>query len=324
MLFLTVEELYAQAAHFSFKLVLLAGEAGLSRKITATLVQRPGVALAGFLENFHPDRIQVIGRTEIDYLLSLPEEQQEQALGRILSLGVPAVMVATQERVEFAPLWKKLFELAGIPAFFCQGKSRDVIQVLSEFLEERLSEKTSLHGVLLEILELGVLVQGRSGIGKSESALDLVNRGHRLVADDLVEVRYYHRGALRGRAASPIKYHMEIRGVGIINIQDLFGVSAIREEKEIDLVIELVDWEPEGDYERLGLDDKNKEILGVQIPYVRIPVSPGRNIATIIEVAARNQLLKNMGHYSARRLDQVLTRRGASEAGREGKKQDEA
>ena len=301
----------------------MAGEAGLSRKITSSLVQRPGVALAGFMENFHPDRIQVIGRTEIDYLFSLPEEQQKPALARMLSLGVPAVMVATQEQVEFPSLWKELFELAGIPVFFCQGKSREVIQALSEFLEEHLSEKTSLHGVLLEILELGVLVMGRSGIGKSESALDLVNRGHRLVADDLVEIRYYHRGILRGRAASPIKYHMEIRGVGIINIQDLFGVSAIREEKEIDLIIELVDWEPEGDYERLGLDDRNKEILGAPIPYVRIPVSPGRNIATIIEVAARNQLLKNMGHYSARRLDQVLSRRSAPEAGREDRKRDE-
>lgn len=274
------------------------------------------------MENFHPDRIQVIGRTEIDYLFSLPEEQQKPALARMLSLGVPAVMVATQERVEFPPVWKELFELAGVPVFFCQGKSREVIATLSEFLEEHLSEKTNLHGVLLEILELGVLVMGRSGIGKSESALDLVNRGHRLVADDLVEIRYYHRGALRGRAASPIKYHMEIRGVGIINIQDLFGVSAIREEKEIDLIIELVDWEPEGDYDRLGLDDKHKEILGAPIPYVRIPVSPGRNIATIIEVAARNQLLKNMGHYSARRLDQVLSRRSAPEAVKEDRKRD--
>ena len=302
----------------------MAGEAGLNRKIISSLVQRPGVALAGFMENFHPDRIQVIGRTEIDYLFSLPEEQQKPALARMLSLGVPAVMVATQERVEFPPVWKELFELAGVPVFFCQGKSREVIQTLSEFLEEHLSEKTNLHGVLLEILELGVLVLGRSGIGKSECALDLVNRGHRLVADDLVEIRYCPRGVLRGRAASPIKYHMEIRGVGIINIQDLFGVSAIREEKEIDLIVELVDWEPEGDYERLGLDDQNKEILGAPIPYVRIPVSPGRNIATIIEVAARNQLLKNMGHYSARRLDQVLSRRSVPEAGREGKKQDEA
>jgi len=319
-----VEELYAHAPHFSFKFSLVAGEAGLNRKISAPLIQRPGVALAGFMENFHPDRIQVIGRTEIDYLFSLPEEQQRQALARILSLGVPAVIVATQERVEFPPLWSELFELAGIPVFFCQGKSREVISALSEFMEERLSEKTSRHGVLLEILELGVLVLGRSGIGKSESALDLVNRGHRLVADDLVEIRFYHRGVLRGRAASPIKYHMEIRGVGIINIQDLFGVSAIREEKEIDLVIELVDWEPEGDYERLGLDEKNTEIMGVPIPYVRIPVSPGRNIATIIEVAARNQLLKNMGHYSARRLDQVLSRRSVPEAAREGKKRDEA
>lgn len=319
-----MEELYAHAPHFSFKLSLVAGEAGLSRRISAPLVQRPGVALAGFMENFHPDRIQVIGRTESNYLFSLPEEQQRQALARILSLGVPAVMVATQERVEFPPLWRELFELAGIPVFFCQGKSREVISAISEFLEERLSEKTSRHGVLLEILELGVLVLGRSGIGKSESALDLVNRGHRLVADDLVEIRFYHRGILRGRAASPIKYHMEIRGMGIINVQDLFGVSAIREEKEIDLVIELVDWEPEGDYERLGLDDKNTEIMGVPIPYVRIPVSPGRNIATIIEVAARNQLLKNMGHFSARRLDQAVSRRSVPEAGREGKKRDEA
>ena len=303
---ISVSDLYAAAPQIKIRLSLLSGESGLSRSITSPRIQRPGVALAGYLENLHPDRILVIGRAEIDYLFSLPEPRQQQAIIEVLGIGVPAVIVATQEPIPFPRSWKEISDREQIPFFHSPGKSRAIIQVLTDFLEDRLSERFHLHGVLLEILEVGVLVLGRSGIGKSESALDLVNRGHRLVADDLIEIRHSPRGILIGRAVEPIKYHMEIRGLGIINIQDLFGVSAIREEKEIDLVIELVDWEAEADYERLGLDELNWESLGVQVPSVKVPVSPGRNVSTIIEVAARNQLLKKMGHHSARRLDQDI------------------
>jgi len=303
---ISVSDLYAAAPQMKIQLSLLSGQSGLSRSITSPRIQRPGVALAGYLENLHPDRILVIGRAEIDYLFSLPEPRQQQAILEVLGIGVPAVIVATQEPIPFPRSWKEISDREQIPFFHSPGKSRAIIQVLTDFLEDRLSERFHLHGVLLEILEVGVLVLGRSGIGKSESALDLVNRGHRLVADDLIEIRHSPRGILIGRAVEPIKYHMEIRGLGIINIQDLFGVSAIREEKEIDLVIELVDWEAEADYERLGLDELNWESLGVQVPSVKVPVSPGRNVSTIIEVAARNQLLKKMGHHSARRLDQDI------------------
>ena len=303
---MVVADLISAASQLNMPLTLISGESGLNRNISSPRIQRPGVALAGYLDNLHPDRLLVIGRAEVDYLFSLTDESQKLAIGQVLGIGVPAVIVATQEEIEFPQAWKDVADEFHIPFFHSPGKSRNVIQILTDFLEDRLSERFHLHGVLLEILEVGVLVLGRSGIGKSESALDLVNRGHRLVADDLIEIRHSPRGVLVGRSVDPIKYHMEIRGLGIINIQDLFGVSAIREEKELDLVIELVDWDPDGDYERLGLDELVWESLGVEIPSVKIPVSPGRNVSTIIEVAARNQLLKKMGHHSAQRLDQTI------------------
>ncbi len=180
------------------------------------------------------------------------------------------------------------------------------IERVTRFLEDRLAPLTRLHGVLMDVMEVGILLLGQSGIGKSECALDLVLRGHRLVADDVVRIRLVPPFRLVGRGEDIIRYHVEIRGVGILNIRDLFGVSAIRDEKEVELVVELVPWVQGECYERLGFEEKKHAILDVELPYLRIPVAPGRNIASVVEVAARNHLLKRMGHHSAIRLKESL------------------
>jgi HPr kinase/phosphorylase len=179
------------------------------------------------------------------------------------------------------------------------------------WLSDRMAAQASIHGVLLDVLGIGILLLGKSGIGKSETALDLVVRGHRLVADDIVHIRAKPSGSgaiVYGSGSGIIRHHMEIRGLGIINVKDLFGAASIRETKKIELVIELVDWDADDEYERLGLDEQTYEILGTQIPWLRVPVRPGRNIATVVEVAARNQLLKAMGHHSAREFQEKLNR----------------
>ena len=188
--------------------------------------------------------------------------------------------------------------------------SAEFIGRVTHYLQEKLSPSTSLHGVLLDVLGIGVLLLGKSGIGKSEAALDLVVRGHRLVADDIVNIRRLGPNLVYGSGSGIIRHHMEIRGLGIINIQDLFGISAVRDVKKIELVIELSDWDQDAEYDRLGVDEEVYTVLGEELPLLHIPVRPGRNVSTIIEVAARNQLLKQMGHHSARefqdRLNQAI------------------
>jgi HPr kinase/phosphorylase len=188
------------------------------------------------------------------------------------------------------------------------------ISLVTKFLEERLLPTTTVHGVLVDVLGVGVLLMGKSGVGKSECALDLILRGHRLVADDVVKVRLKLPAVLFGEGMDLLHHHMEIRGLGILNIKHLFGVSSIRERKKIDLVVELVEWEKDKEYDRLGIDDQSYELLGIKVPVTQIPVRPGRNITTIVEVAARNQLLKEMGYHSAREFQDLLEKRMAEVA----------
>jgi HPr kinase/phosphorylase len=204
-----------------------------------------------------------------------------------------------------------------VPLFTTELKSSVLIHDVTAFLESRLAPRTQLHGVLVEVFGLGILLLGKSGIGKSEAALDLVSRGHRLVADDVVEARVFADGRLIGSGAELIRHHMEIRGLGIINVQDLFGILATLREKEIDLVAEMVEWSRNAAGDRLGLDDETHAILGALLPKVRILIRPGRSVATIIEVAARNHVLKGLGRHTARefaaRLDGEIARRASVE-----------
>jgi HPr kinase/phosphorylase len=302
----TIEDLLLDAEH-GLDLTLLAGERGLGNKIATPRIQKPGLALTGYTEHLHPDRIQILGNTEISYLRQLPEEMACRHLEKLCAF--PIICYVITLGLDPPDCLVKAANEAGIPLLRTHHLSSTCISLVTKFLEERLLPITHVQGVLVDVLGVGVLILGKSGIGKSECALDLVNRGHRLVADDVVQIRKRSPAALVGSATESLQFRMEIRGLGIISIKDLFGISAIREKKIINLVIELVEWDPSQEYDRLGIDDETYTILEVEFPYLKIPVRFGRNLTSILEVAARNFLLKGMGYHSAREFDENLLAR---------------
>ncbi|MBE7448377.1 MAG: HPr(Ser) kinase/phosphatase [Kofleriaceae bacterium] len=287
------------------ELRVLAGERGLRRTIAVPRIQKPGLALTGWDEQLHPERLLVLGATEMDYLTAIPAEARALAVATLLASD-PAGVVVTRGLAPPAELVAGCEE-AEVPLFVTPLVSAELIVRVTGWLQDQMAPATSIHGVLLDVLGIGILLLGKSGIGKSETALDLVVRGHRLVADDIVHIRQ-KSGFVFGSGSGIIRHHMEIRGLGIINIKDLFGIAAVRETKKLELVVELVEWAEDDEYDRLGLDEHHYRILDVVVPMVRLPVRPGRNIATIIEVAARNQLLKLQGHNSAREFQDRLNR----------------
>jgi HPr kinase/phosphorylase len=287
-------------------LELVAGRAGLHRRITGPRIQKPGLALTGYTAYVHPERLQVLGMTEISFLSSQTPEARRYGLDKLCSLEVSGICITRGLAVP-----EELVQLAeqySTPVFATTLMSSVFINRVTKWLEERLSPTTSVHGVLIDVLGVGILLLGKSGIGKSEAALDLVLRGHRLVADDIVEIRKRPPDTIYGSGSDIIKHHMEIRGLGIINIKDLFGISAVRDTKKIELVIELVEWNEEEEYDRLGVEEHKHTILDVAVPMSRIPIRPGRNITSIIEVAARNLLLKFQGKHSALEFQERLNR----------------
>ncbi len=301
---LSLKELF-DAGHASLLgLSLAAGEKGLERELTTSRIQKPGLLLTGLLEELHSDRIQIFGAAEIGYLKSLKEEKLSRSLKLLEKANVPAIVVT--RGLPLPGIMLELCRKNDIPLYKSALTSSVVIDGITQYLEERLAPTITMHGVLVDILGVGILIIGKSGIGKSECALDLVSHGYRLVADDAVIIKRLPPSTLFGTSSDVIRYHMEIRGLGIVNIKDIFGITAIREKKQMDLVVELVKWEPTSEYERLGFEETTYEILGVGLPYLKVPVSPGRSVATIVEVAARNQILKIMGHHSARILKQEL------------------
>ncbi|HLU65811.1 MAG TPA: HPr(Ser) kinase/phosphatase [Kofleriaceae bacterium] len=299
----TIEELLRDAGA-DLELTLRAGGGGMSRTIAVPRIQKPGLALAGYEEQLHDERLLTLGGTEIEYLSSTTPAQRELGISTMMAAS-PACIVVTRGLEPPAELVAAC-EKGSVPLMVSRLVSAELIARVTRFLQERLSPSTSLHGVLLDVLGVGVLLLGKSGIGKSEAALDLVVRGHRLVADDIVNIRRVGPDLIYGSGSGIIRHHMEIRGLGIINIQDLFGISAVRDVKKIELVIELSDWDEDAEYDRLGVEDQVFSVLGEELPHLRIPVRPGRNVSTIIEVAARNQLLKFMGHHSAREFQDRL------------------
>ena len=278
-------------------LEILAGNEGLDRRVTADSIQKPGLALAGFKEMFKPGRVQVLGRTEIDYLWSLDPDGRTIASENLLSCAPPMVAITRGADVP-----EQLLHCANahqIPIVITGLRSSVFVEAIHNYLSTRLARVRSIHGVLVDVFGVGILMVGKSGIGKSECALELVMRGHRLVADDVIDVSKKPPSTIIGSGNELIRHHMEIRGLGIINIKDLFGVAAIRETKRIELVVALEEWETGRTYERLGVAGNTHEILSTPIPRITIPVRPGRSLTMIVEVAARNQLLKSMGHHSA-------------------------
>src|SRR5438094_6192631 len=291
-------------------LELLAGGEGLDRVITSPHIQKTGLALAGFHEYLKAGRVLIFGESEIRYLESLDPVARGGALRIALTHDFPCVLITGG----FAPPGELVAESerARLPLLKTPIVTPTAIAKLSSILEDTLAERTVLHAVLMDILGLGVLIAGESGIGKSECALDLIVRGHRLVADDTVEIRRRAETILIGTCPELTRHHMELRGLGLINIKDLFGIASTRSSKRVELVVQLERWDPAREYERLGLDDDFYEILALRVPFIRMPVAPGRNIAILVEVAARNQLLRSRGHHAARalaeRLEQALGR----------------
>ncbi|GEJ58627.1 HPr(Ser) kinase/phosphatase [Anaeromyxobacter diazotrophicus] len=301
---------------FDLRLTLVAGKKGLSRKISSSRIQKPGLVLAGFMEYLHKERLQVFGNTEMSYLTTMPPERAQEVLRQFFAQDIACLVVT--KGIGVPPALAATAEEAGVPVLQTTHLSSTFIESVQNYLEEILAAQASMHGVLLDVFGVGILLLGKSGIGKSEIALDLVMRGHRLVADDIVDVKRMAPESVYGTGSEIIKHHMEVRGLGIINIKDLFGVAAIRERKKIEIVLELVEWDPNVEYDRLGVEEKKFRILDVEIPMLIVPVRPGRNMTTIIEVAARNHLLKLQGHHSAKEFQERLNRAIALAPGARG------
>ena len=281
-------------------LELLAGRTGLARQITSPYIQKTGLALAGFHEYLQPGRILIYGDSELRFLESLPPVARQLALHKSFEQNVPCLLVTGRLTIP-ADLVREA-EAANLPLLSTPVPTAAAIGKITALLEDRLAVREIIHGVLLDVLGLGVLLMGESGIGKSECALDLVCRGHRLVADDTVEVRRRAESIVIGSCPELTRHHMELRGLGLINVRDLFGVAATRTSKRVELVVQLERWEENREYDRLGLDDQYFELLGLRVQLVHMPVAPGRNLATLVEVAARNQLLRARGINAARAL----------------------
>lgn len=289
---LSVEELQKKWGE-RLEINLVSGNRGLKRNISKDRVQKPGLRMIGPSVELEQEKIQIFGRTEVSYINSLPKPEKKNIIDQITSQNIPCLIISK----DLMPneYLKKTCQKRNVPLFITKLYTGKLISFLNEILEERLAPFITMHGVLLDVHRLGVLILGKSGIGKSECALDLIIRGSKLIADDVIEVRKVGSNTLIGNGPDDIKHLMEIRGIGIININDLFGRTSVMESREIEMIIELSRWQEKNDYERLGIDQKTHKIMDIDMPYITIPVSPGRNISTIIEVAVRNQLLKLSG-----------------------------
>ena len=286
------------------ELELLGGGAGLDRLITHQRIQKPGLAMAGYTDFIHPGRVQVFGQSEISCLIELSSAAQRALLEPIFAHDVTCI--ALTKGLEVPAELLDLCETRGVPLVRSPLLSSIFIDRLNHFLDARFAPRITVHAVMVDVLGVGVLIRGPSGIGKSECALDLVMRGHRLVSDDVVEIQCRQGEVLVGRGPELVRSHMEVRGLGIINIAHLFGVGATRQRKRLELVVDLQRGDLGGECERLGLDQEYTEFLGVEIPIVRIPVVPGRSIGNIVEVAARSLLLRLKGLHPAAELEARL------------------
>ncbi len=296
-----------------FQLESLTGEQGLDRPLTDAEVASPGLALAGYTGRFAPNRLHVFGETEITYLGSLPAEQRRRALESFFAFELPVVFVTKGQEVP-----AELLELAtahGVPVLRTRLKTAEFYRLIKPVVEDAFAPRSTLHGSLADVYGVGLLFVGRSGIGKSECVLDLVERGHRLVADDVVQVTRRGNDVLIGRGHELAGHHMEIRGIGLIDIPALFGVRAVRQQKRIEVVVQLEDWETSRDVERTGLSHQETVILGVTLPRMVVPLNPGKNITVISEVVAMMHLLRYSGVDVAAAFNERLIKRMKEQRG---------
>mgnify|MGYP003471504834 FL=1 len=291
--------------HNSLNLRCLHGRRGLVREITIPDINRPGLALSGFFESFAFKRVQVFGRGEVAYLNKLINTGNTDSIRQLFSYPIPCCIFT--HSLEVPEEFCKIAEESGCPILSTDLESTEFSTRLLRLFSNIFAPKQTMHGVLVEVFGVGILLTGDSGVGKSETALELIERGHRLVADDIVELRCVNGNTLLGKGANKIiSHHMEIRGLGIINIEQLYGVGAILEQKEVQLVVKLEEWDTNKVYDRLGTNQKTIELLGVNVPILEIPVKPGRNIPIIVETASMNERLKSMGYNSARDFNQSV------------------
>jgi HPr kinase/phosphorylase len=291
--------------HERFHLDLVSGEEGINRPITTSDISRPGIEMAGYFEYYPAERIQLLGKTELSFFTQLSQNERISRMERLCTDITPAIIVTRGLEVP-----KELIEASereSVPVLQSNMKTTRFSSRLTNFLESKLAPTTAVHGVLVDIYGIGVLITGKSGVGKSETALELVKRGHRLVADDCVEIRQEDQDTLVGTSPDLIEHLLEIRGLGIINVMTLFGAGAVRSNKRITLVINLEIWDATKQYDRLGLDDEKMKIIDTEITKITVPVRPGRNLAVIIEVAAMNYRLKRMGVNAAQQFTERLS-----------------
>ena len=300
---ITVRQFY-KVMKDRLKLRLIAGEKGLDRLIKVAELNRPGLALSGYFEYFAKKRVQVLGKVEIKYLSSLSQKERYRQVRQLFQENIPCVIVARNFVVP--PVVIEASEDTSIPLFRSHVITMNLVNAATDYLEDEFAPSTMIHGTLLEVYGMGVLIRGKSGVGKSECALALIKRGHRLITDDVVKARVTEGKNLVGSGAALTRHHMEIRGLGIINVETLFGAGCVRDEKRVDMMITLEEWNSKKEYERLGLVDKTTKILGIKIPSLVLPVRPGRDIALLVETASLNQRLKGMGYHSAKELNRKL------------------
>jgi HPr kinase/phosphorylase len=296
----------------SLRLEVLTGEEGLDREITVPEVSSPGLVFAGFTARFAPERIYAVGQTEVAYLRSLSPEERRKSVEIFMGYDLPCVFVTKGQAVprELTRLGKE----RGIPVIRTDLKTAEFYRRISPYLTEVFAPSTTLHASLADVYGVGLLFIGRSGIGKSECVLDLVERGHRLVADDVVHLTHRGGDVLIGKSDELAHRYMEIRGVGLVDIMSLFGVRSVRQQKRIEVVVELVDWESERDFERTGLAGQTTNLLDVELPLVVIPLNPGKNLTVICEVVAMNHLLRYSGVDSAKQFNDRLIQHMAKQA----------
>jgi len=289
------------------RLKLVAGETGLDRTISSSDVNRPGLALTGFSELFTIDQIQLLGNTESEYLRSLPVDQRRLALEIIFQFDIPCVIVTGRGRI--IPELRQLADEHSVPLLRSEFSTARFMHLLHFYLDDEFAPQVIVHGTLVDVHGVGLLFSGRSAIGKSEVGLDLVERGHRLVADDSVIITRKVQGILVGCSPEILQDHMEIRGIGVLHIRRMFGVRGTRRQKRVEVVVRLVDWSSDVEYERVGLEDRTRTILGVELPEVTVPLFPGKNITVIVEAIALNYLLRIEGFHAAREFNSRLLAR---------------
>jgi HPr kinase/phosphorylase len=304
--FITVDFLYTNSKD-KFKLNLLSDKSGFQRKIKDQNLHRPGLALAGFVDLFTFSRIQVFGNTEMRYLAQLTENEASAKLEKLFQFDIPCIILTDNNQA-----FPSLINLANkyqIPLFSSELDTTKLVYFVGDFLDDQFAPRISMHGSFVDVYGVGIMFVGKSGIGKSEVALDLIERGHRLVADDVIILTKKGEGILIGSGTDLVKHFMEIRGLGIIDVERMFGIRAIRLQKRLEVIVELEFWDANAEYTRTGLDESFVSISNIDIPYIKLPILPGKNITVISEVISLNYLLKRHGYDAASFFQNRLKRR---------------